>query len=147
VEIQILPGDEEESRAVIGSWLRDYNWACNRPLMEAWEKPENEPQPLTIVAIVDGEVIGGVLGETNFSWLKIDILAVEPEHRRKGIGRQLVARAEKEGKVRGCRYAYVDSMSYQAAEMFPKLGYETVGVFKDWDSHGHDKHLFRKDLA
>jgi hypothetical protein len=38
-------------------------------------------------------------------------------------------------------------MSYQAPGFYERHGYEAVGVLADWDSHGHDKWLFRKSLG
>ena len=37
-------------------------------------------------------------------------------------------------------------MSYQAPEFYERLGYHVVGRIPDWDSHGHDKLYFTKDL-
>lgn len=146
---EICAGDQilEKEQDEIFGWLKEHNYTLNRTFMEAWDLPENAPVPLYVVARNGEQVLGGLTGETSFAWLKIHILAVCPGHRNQGIATRLVESAEAEARNRSCRYAYVDSMSYQAPGFFIRLGYHQVGVLPDWDSHGHDKCLFRKELA
>jgi len=133
---------------LIRSWLGDFNRQANREFMERRELPEHQTRPLGIVAKSDeGQVVGGLLGETQFAWLKIAIMAVAPERRGKGIGKALVAEAEREAIARGCRYAYVDTMEYQAPRFYEAWGYTIVGRLDDWDSHGHAKLFLTKRLA
>jgi len=91
-------------------------------------------------------VIGGLLASTTFSWLKITIMSTKQDHRSQGIGRALLAQAETIAKERGCKYAYVDTMEYQAPAFYSKAGYRPTGTLEDWDSHGHKKFFFVKDL-
>ncbi|MEM9366320.1 MAG: GNAT family N-acetyltransferase [Planctomycetota bacterium] len=74
-------------------------------------------------------------------------MAVGDEQRRRGIGRQLIHNAETEAISRGCCYAFVDTMSYQATDFYRKCGYQLCGEIPDWDSHGHTKHFFKKHLG
>ncbi len=146
---EISAGDqiEERERNEVFGWLKEHNVSLNRTFMEAWELPENAPVPLYVLAKEGDRVLGGLTGETEFAWLKIHILAVDPSRRNQGIATRLVEAAEALARERSCRYAYVDSMSYQAPGFFIRRGYQQVGVLPDWDSHGHDKCLFRKELA
>ena len=48
-----------------------------------------------------GELIGGLLGETFWRWLYVNILWVHEDYRHTGLGHQLMARAEAEAKQRG----------------------------------------------
>jgi ribosomal protein S18 acetylase RimI-like enzyme len=66
--------------------------------------------------------------------------------RRDGIGRHLMELAEREAANRGCQYAYLDTMDYQAPEFYLKLGYQIAGRLDNWDSHGHTKFFFVKRL-
>ena len=43
-----------------------------------------------------------------------------------------MAAAEEEAKRRGCKYAFVDTFSFQAPEFYRKLGYEEVFVLRDY---------------
>ena len=91
--------------------------------------------------------MGGLIGETQFLWLKISVMAVAEHSRRRGIGRRLIELAETEARDRCCRYAYVDTLDYQAPEFYRKLGYQLAGKLENWDSHGHAKCFFTKQLV
>jgi ribosomal protein S18 acetylase RimI-like enzyme len=128
--------------------LGAYNREQNAAFFGMRDLPENAQRDLSIVARDPaGKIIGGLLGRTQFTWLKIDILAIVPEARQRGLGTLLMKKAEDEGRARGCIYAYVDTTSYQAPLFYEKLGYNEVGRLRDWDSHGHDKIMFTKRLS
>jgi GNAT superfamily N-acetyltransferase len=132
-----------ELRPQMSDPLRLYNHAQNPVFFAAREDPANAPRPMYIVLYDDaGEIAGGLIGETQFAWLKVDIVSVREDLRRQGAGTKLMRLAEIEARRRGCKYVYVDTMSYQAPEFYEKLGYETVGRIPDWDSHGHCKFHF-----
>ncbi len=63
-----------------------------------------------------------------------------------GIGARMLQLAEAEAIRRGCQYAYVDTMDYQAPDFYQRLGYTIAGQLDDWDSHGHAKLFLVKKL-
>ena len=69
-------------------------------------------------------IIGGILGGTYWGWMHIDILWVNENFRKKGIGSQLLKAAEEEARKRGCHSVHVDTMSWQAPEFYKKNGYK-----------------------
>ena len=83
---------------------------------------------------------------TQFHWLRIDIMATKEDQRRQGVGRALLSSAEQVAKERGCKYAFTDTMDYQAPGFWEKVGYKVAGEIDDWDSHGHRKFYFTKEL-
>ena len=127
--------------------LRTYNQISNPIFWQARDEPANHPKQLHVFAFAeDRTVIGGLFGTTRFSWLKIDTMATREGWRRKGVGTALLARAEAVAKESGCRYAYTDTMEYQAPDFYQKAGYKIAGELDDWDSHGHKKLFFIKGL-
>jgi GNAT superfamily N-acetyltransferase len=126
------------------AWLRAYNVEHNPQFMQYREA--NDAVPLQVAAFEDARLVGGLLGETLLEWLKISIMAVDPSHRRTGIGTALLAEAERAAIERGCRQAYVDTMSYQAPEFYKRCGYKIVGEIPNWDSFGHSKLFLIKTL-
>jgi len=148
MDFQLIAGLDDTQREAIGVHLRGYNRAQNPVYYQARDLPENAPRPLNyLVYDAEGVIIGGLIAETQFDWLKISIMAVAEHARRRGIGGRLIALAEQEAKARRCRHAYVDTMDYQAPDFYHKLGYQLVGKLENWDSHGHTKCFFTKQLA
>jgi GNAT superfamily N-acetyltransferase len=47
--------------------------------------------------------------------------------RLKGVGRELMAAAERRAAERGCHPACVDTFSFQGRAFYPRLGYEPFG--------------------
>lgn len=123
----------------VRTWLGDYNRALNPAFMQQIATAEYAPQPLVILAHEHDRVVGGLFAETQLAWLKIAIMAVDPQRRRQGIGAALLLEAERIAVARGCLHAYVDTMSYQAPQFYRSHGYAIVGELADWDSHGHSK--------
>ena len=147
MQIRLLEELDEAAEQEILLPLRDYNRTNNATFYEARERPENTPRPMNVVACDDnGRIVGGLMGETQFYWLKIKYMSVAEDHRRRGVGRDIVAAAEAEAIVRGCRYSFVDTMDYQAPVFYQKLGYEIAGQLPNWDSHGHTKLFLMKRL-
>lgn len=92
-----------------------------------------------------GELVGGLLGETYWRWLHINIIWVHEDHRRASLGTQLVARAESEAINRGCRHAYLDTLDFQAQDFYHKLGYTVWGTLDDFPP-AHRRIFMKKDL-
>jgi hypothetical protein len=57
-----------------------------------------------------------------------------------------MATAEAAAKARGCRGAYVDTFSFQAAPFYRKLGFKPFGVLNDFPP-GHHRVFFHKRFA
>lgn len=137
----------------IRTWLRDFNRSENREFMELISRPGNGIESLALIAEVSaegerpGRLVGGLIADIRLSWLRISIMAVDPEWKSRGVGRKLLAEAEYMAIRRGCLYSYVDTMSYQAPEFYEANGYRRIGEIPDWDSHGHAKLFLVKDLT
>ena len=147
MRIESIEEPSDELREAVYVQLRTHNQTSNPEWWWARELPENDPRPLNLFAFgEDGAVTGGLFATTQFSWLKIDIMAVEKDRRGEGIGHALLAEAEEIARARGCKYAFTDTMDYQAPEFYKSAGYKVAGEIADWDSHGHRKSFFVKDL-
>ena len=102
--------------------------------------------PLNIVEYDEtGAIIGGILGGTYWGWLYVDILWVDENRRRQGIGSKLLQKAEHEAARRGCHHVHLDTMSWQAPAFYQKHGYEILGVLPDIPE-GNQKYLLFKKL-
>ena len=90
--------------------------------------PGHQPwRPLAVFARDGQRIVAGLGGETYSGWLSIRYLWVSEGLRGKGIGRELIAGAERRALERGCHSAWVDTFSFQAPGFYRKLGYEAFG--------------------
>ena len=87
----------------------------------------------------------GLIGNCYAGWLFVNLLWVHAELRRMGIGKQLIAEAERHAIAFGCHSAWLDTFSFQGPEYYPNLGY---GEFARLDyPPGHHRIFFRKQLS
>ena len=75
----------------------------------------------------DGTFLGGLTGYSQLGWLFIQYLALAPEGRGKGVGRELMQRAEAIARERNLSGIWVDTYEFQAPEFYAKLGYTEYG--------------------
>ena len=104
-------------------------------------------QPLAIfLKDADASIIGGLLGETYWQWLYVDLLWVHESCRGQGYGYTLLTQAEQEAMQRGCRYAYLDTFSFQAPKFYQKRGYVIFGELPNFPQ-GCSRFFLKKDLS
>lgn len=92
-----------------------------------------------------GLIRGGLLGDIWGGWLEVKILWLEEALRGTGLGRRLIETAEAEARAAGCRYARLDTHSFQAPDFYEKLGYEQFARLKD-SPLGHEQIFLWKRL-
>mgnify|MGYP000940664483 CR=1 FL=1 len=93
----------------------------------------------------NGEIAGGLLGETFWRWLHVDILWISDELRGQGYGTHLIQTAEDQARQNGCLYSSLDTMDFQALPFYEKLGYSVFGVLEDMPP-GHKRYFLRRTL-
>jgi GNAT superfamily N-acetyltransferase len=103
-------------------------------------------EPITVLARdAAGEVQGGLLGLTYWHWLFIDWLWLARSQRGRGVGSELLRRAEAIARTRGCTDAYTDTFSFQAPGFWSRNGYAEFGRLDEMP-RGHARQWFRKRL-
>ena len=74
--------------------------------------------------IFDGtEFVGAIVVQPFWEQLHIKYLFVEKNYRGQGIARLLMNHALEFGIKRGCHFAFVETMSFQAPEFYQKMGF------------------------
>ncbi len=91
------------------------------------ESAEIRREAFAIVWRENGGLIAGITASVSFSVLFIGNLWVAKSLRLGGIGTKLMAAAEEEGRRRAAVAACVDTLSTQAPDFYPKLGYVEFG--------------------
>ena len=128
---------EMEAVAAIQRGLHAFNQDMGGPY---------DREPVTVLARdAGGSVLGGLLGLTYWNWLFIDWLWMAADQRGKGLGGQLLDRAEAIARERGCSHAYTDTFSFQAPGFWTQRGYVEFGRL-DGMPAGHSRLWFRKTL-
>ena len=119
--------------------------------------PETEPffsaaarqtrKPLEILLVDQSQsIVGGLIASTScWDWLVIDLLWVHESQRYQGLGKQLMQLAEQEASDRGCKFATLSTISFQARGFYEKLGYQVVGQLDDHPP-GQTKYWLQKML-
>jgi GNAT superfamily N-acetyltransferase len=90
-------------------------------------------------------IVAGLAGETYCGWLFVKYLWVSDALRGRGVGRELMARAEARALERGCHSASLETFSFQARGFYEKLGYREFAQL-DYPPN-HHKHFMRKRLT
>jgi GNAT superfamily N-acetyltransferase len=136
-EIVYVDNPEESAWGIIGRGVGNYNKE---------QAGDNKFQRLCFALHTpDQEIVGGVLGETYWNWLYIDLLWVKDELRGYGYGHRLLMRAEDEARQRGAKNAYLDTFSFQALDFYEQHGYQIFGELPDFPP-GHQRYFLKKQL-
>jgi ribosomal protein S18 acetylase RimI-like enzyme len=92
-----------------------------------------------------GQIVGGLIGEFAFGWLSIQVLWVDERFRGNGIGSAILKAAERRAIEKGCRFAGLDTMSFQAPAFYERRGYVSIGRADGYPG-GAYKIFTRKEL-
>jgi len=112
-------------------------------------KKKKDLKPLTFFGFFikdrEGEILAGCAGNTMYGSLFIGNLWVSETLRGKGVGTQLMQRAEQLAKERDCRFIALNTFDWEALDFYKKQGF-TVEL----ERRGFDKNsvfcFLRKDL-
>jgi GNAT superfamily N-acetyltransferase len=100
---------------------------------------------LAIFVREDGKVIAGISGWTWGDCCELQSLWVDPVHRGRRLGLQLLAAAEEAAASRGCTQTVHFTYDFQARRIYERAGYEMVGRVPDFPT-GTDVLWYRKSL-
>lgn len=91
------------------------------------------------------EIVGGCNGDILYGQLYVGQLWVDEKLRHQGYGTQLMMLAEKHAKDTACRFMSVNTMDFEALDLYKKLGFQV-----EFERHGFDKdsvfYFLRKNL-
>ena len=137
MNIRITNDGNEQDEKDIFEMLKDYN-------LKNREQSENVPIGV-FYEDENGQKLAGLTGETFGLWLCIHYLFVSESLRTQGIGSKLLKAAEEEAQKRGCKYAFVDTFSFQAPQFYLKHGYKEVFTLENYPYTGK-RHYYTKEL-
>lgn len=137
MNFEITDEIKEQDKEIIYQGLLEYNLA---------RIEEKNKKDLGIYLQDDtGKKLAGLIGDTHGNWLFVKYLWVCEELRGQNIGSQILKKAEEIAKERGCKYAFLDTFSFQAPLFYTKHGYQEVFVLEEYPVTGK-RYYFTKTL-
>jgi ribosomal protein S18 acetylase RimI-like enzyme len=92
----------------------------------------------------DGALIGGLVAAQYWNGMFIDLLWVHEKLRRRGVGRELMQRAEALLTARGGEIVFLSTWSFQAPGFYEKLGYTAFGTLEGMPANGQRTWYFKR---
>jgi ribosomal protein S18 acetylase RimI-like enzyme len=127
---EIRPFEQTDEAQVIALWQEcGLRRSWNDPQLDIARKQDAE-DGLFLVAEIDGAVVGTLMAGYDGHRGSMNYVGVLPGHRKLGIGRALVSKAEQLLVERGCPKInlQVRTDNLEAVEFYRRLGYETFDV-------------------
>lgn len=107
---------------------------------------DGEIETITLVARNRDKFIGAVHAKTFWGALHIKYLYVTPKARGNGIGRALMQKILVKGKQKKCRFAFVETMNFQALDFYKILGFKEEFVRSGYDKNSTFHYLKKEKL-
>lgn len=90
-----------------------------------------------------GKIVAGLIGMLYWGCAYVEILWVDKEHRKDGIGSLLLKEIEQEVKEKGGHMIHLDTFDFQAKDFYLKNGFEIFGILDDCPE-GHKRYYLKK---
>ncbi|KZS53991.1 GNAT superfamily N-acetyltransferase [Rhizobium sp. BK212] len=136
-EFELTASPSPEELAAITDALSAFNTGDVGP---------SDRRPLAVlIRDTDGKVTGGLSGFTAWGWLFTQMLYIPDTLRGTGLAGEILAKAEDEARIRGCRGAWIDTFSPLALRAYLRQGYEVFGELQDFPE-GRTRSFLRKNL-
>ncbi|ASJ95975.1 GNAT family N-acetyltransferase [Shewanella marisflavi] len=127
-DTRLIRDDSAEFAETVKQKIAEFNW-------QHWEVSERLPLGLKLENEA-GELIAGLSARTFGNWLMIDNFWVSEALRGKAIGSKMLAETERIAKERGCVYAILDTLNFQAKPFYEARGYRLEWTQKAYPATG-----------
>ncbi|HEU5046860.1 MAG TPA: GNAT family N-acetyltransferase [Rickettsiales bacterium] len=98
--------------------------------------------PFGLLAYTEETLVGSLIGKVFLNWLHVDMIWVQENMRRIGLGSKLMELAKSKAKEMGLSGIEVWTQSWQAPEFYRKLGYDEFATLDDFIP-GQKRYAFR----
>ena len=139
--------NSKEKRELISQKLFEFNQAQSKQVVECDRLKTKSPTFIEVYAeIKPQKLVGGLVGYIDWGrWLYIDMLWLDANYRKQGIGQYLITSAEQKVKNKGIKRARLCTFDFQALPFYHKLGYTIYGKLEDFPE-GHTLYYLKKIL-
>ncbi|QYK00556.1 GNAT family N-acetyltransferase [Shewanella psychrotolerans] len=136
--IEFTHDNSNEFADAVKQKIAEFNW-------QHWEVSERLPLGLKLED-EQGTLLAGLSARTFGNWLMIDNLWVSDALRGQQIGSQILNEAEHIAKERGCIYAILDTLNFQAKPFYESRGYQLQWTLEAYPATGC-KYFMTKALS
>ena len=106
----------------------------------------DDSRPVSIsIRDESGRLVGGLKGTTGLGWLHAAVIWLDEGHRGRGLGAELLRRAENVARERGCRGVCLTSFSFQAPGFYTRRGHQIFGELEEYPP-GESLFFLRKTI-
>jgi len=88
---------------------------------------DRKPVAVLVKRRETGQILGGITGRSSLGLLFLDLFFLRDEIRGQGLGGQMLALFEAEGRRRNCKAAVLYTISFQAPDFYKKHGWTVFG--------------------
>ncbi|WP_265707206.1 GNAT family N-acetyltransferase [Verminephrobacter aporrectodeae] len=82
----------------------------------------------------DGKVIGGLNADLELGWMKINVVILDEDARKQGLGTELLETAERFAVDAGARGIWLETFDWQALEFYKNRGYRQFARIENYVS-------------
>jgi GNAT superfamily N-acetyltransferase len=107
--------------------------------------PQREPFALAIVDERSSETLGGLWAMSLWGSFYVNVVFVPEAMRGRGLGTELLRRAEEEARARACWHMWLDTYDFEARPFYERLGFELFGQLQGPAPY-YPRHFMRKVL-
>jgi GNAT superfamily N-acetyltransferase len=137
VKLEVIQNPSTEQMDFFEKRIEEFN-------VERWEVKKKIPIVIEVKSD-SGEIIAGVAAKTFGNWLLIDNLWVKETYRGQDLGTEILKQLEDSARERGCIYALLDTLNFQARPFYEKFGYRVAWTQENYPKVGC-KHFMVKTL-
>lgn len=137
MKIQVVEQPDQKLMDYFEHQIEQFNLA-------RWEVKKKIPLAIKIEA-EDGSIVAGASAKTFGSWLLIDNIWVSESLRGQDVGTKILEHLHEAARKRGCLYALLDTLNFQARGFYEKFGYTVQWTQNEYPKTG-SKHFMTKVL-
>ena len=129
--LSLSDSQNQQLRDEIHQQIKAFNDAISEPHRQVRKNGSLRPLHI-LLRDKEGNLAGGLIADTYWNWLDVDDFWLDARVRGRGIGRIMLHAAEQEAIARDCRFAKLETFSFQARGFYERCGYKVVGELCDY---------------
>ena len=133
VEPNMVISNDIEYEEIIRKGIRAFNNKMNpeHPIFQI-DREKGYNDTFGFYAVLDGQVIGGIIAHKKMQWLDIDVLYVNPNFRENKVGTHLIDKVIEYCKQEELIGVHLYTLDFQAKGFYEKKGFKLIAEIENW---------------